>query len=166
MAASLSCPQEGQTTQQVSQDQSQVTSLGPGDQGLCSLWQAQLLPVRTSWSVDAPGSLGPGLAEWPGLVLMASFVVIWLYGCHALPELQESRTALWGASPNPTPLQKSGLHLGLELTRRAWPRWRTMKWEWLLPVESGSWVPDAQLYRESDKNQMRWWQIWKLQQSL
>lgn len=34
-----------------------------------------------------------------------------------------------------------------------------MKREWLLPVECGSWVPNAQLYRESDKNQMRWWQI-------
>lgn len=78
MVASLSCPQGSQTTKQVSQDQSQVTSLGPGDQGLCSLWQAQLLPVRTSWSLDALGRLGPGLAEWPGLVLIASFVVIWV----------------------------------------------------------------------------------------
>lgn len=33
---------------------------------------------------------------------------------------------------------------------------------WLLPVECGSWVLDAQLYRDSDKYQMRWWKIWKL----
>lgn len=81
---------------------------------------------------------------------MASFVVIWV----PHPARASGKQNCFMGNPPP----QSGLHLGLELTRRVWLKSRAVKWEWLLPMECGSWVSNAQLYRESDKNQMRWWQ--------